>query len=201
MWNDQCVLVKAVHSKFQQHQHSPILAGVAPSNRSSQVSTASSSSLPQLKHDPWASFVPTSQPSFPTSWKANTVTQPAAQRQIDAPTETKFKQQNERISELQSQFDDLKAKVIQRDEQSQAFEKRVDGEFQLVRKEIATQVGQMSQNFQHSLETALQRQDAQMNTSFDELKQMLRQSQMPNPQKKAKAKHPEGKEDDDMDQF
>ncbi len=54
----------------------------------------------------------------------------------------------------------------------------------------------MSQTFQSSLERALQKQDNQMNTSFAEIKQIIRQGQQPNPQKKAKAQHPQPTEDD-----
>lgn len=48
----------------------------------------------------------------------------------------------------------------------------------------------MSQTFQSSLERALQKQDHQIESSFAELKQIMRQSQQPNPAKKAKAQHP-----------
>jgi len=197
MWNDQCILVKAVNTRMQ-HKTSPVLAGAIPNDRLSQVSSGSSQTHDSYgNYDPWGKYSPTMMPGTNGSFKfPNASTQSA--RQVDAPTEAKFTQQNERISKLQSDFDELKTQVMKRDEQAKSFEQQATAEFKLVRSEMANQVSQISQNFQHSLETALKRQDAQMSSSFDELKQLLCRSQT-NPQKKAKAAKPGGEEPEGKD--
>ena len=94
---------------------------------------------------------------------------------------------------------ELREQVGQREKEAVNFEKKVESEFKTVRSEVANQFQQMSQTFQSSLERALQKQDHQIESSFAELKQIMRQSQQPNPQKKAKAHHP-AKNDEDMNQ-
>lgn len=72
-------------------------------------------------------------------------------RHVDAPTEARFKQQDEQVTKLQDAMKELREQVVQREKDAAIFEKKVESEFKTVRSEVANQFQQMSQTFQSSL--------------------------------------------------
>ena len=189
-WNGRSVLAKPIQAKNQQ-KTSPILAGDIPKNRASEANNnAQVNRDPWLQVDPWSKYVASStlQNNMPAvksqPHHANSA------RQVDAPTEAKFPNCKMRsrnfVNMLKKETKKpwcLRKKLNQN---SKVFDPRSLLSFNV----------HMSQTFQSSLERALQKQDNQMNTSFAEIKQIIRQGQQPNPQKKAKAQHPQPTEDD-----
>ena len=196
-WNGQSVLIKPVKSKESQ-KLSPIVAGDIPRNHAAEAKSSSQMIRNAgLNTDPWANYVATSLPSQSQQPLKLPATVATTTRHVDAPTEARFKKQDEEVSKLQDAMKELREQVGQREKDAANFEKKVESEFKTVRSEVANQFQQMSQTFQSSLERALQKQDHQIESSFAELKQIMRQSQQPNPQKKAKAHHP-AKNDEEM---
>lgn len=190
-WNGQSVLIKPIKSKGA-HKASPIVAGDIPKSRPHEPNASSQGNRePMLRSDPWSSYVGTANIANQGQQPKPTAAQAMIARQVDAPTEAKFKQHGEQVSQLQDAVKDLREQFERREKENAVFEKKVETEFRAVRSEVSNQFQQMSQTFQHSLERALQKQDHAMESSFAELKQIMRQSQQPNPAKKAKAEKPQ----------
>ena len=186
-WNEQSVLIKPVQSKAQ-HPISPVVAGHIPRQAEKPSGTSSANgSDPWNKTDPWARYTPVS--SNASVVQPRTAAPPAATRSVDAPTEARFQQQGEKVSQLAEAVKELQTKFDKREEESTRFEAQVHNEFALVRSEVSNQFSSMSKGFQVSMEKALEKQDRQMSQSFLELKQLIRMNNQPNPAKKAKAKH------------
>ncbi len=198
MWNNQSILIKPIKSKAQS-PISPIVAGsLPPKQTQGQGQTVTGISDPWTLNDPWSRFVPSTSSS---AMNAKTAAPPAANqaRCVDAPTEARFQQQSEKVSQLEEAVKEMQSKFDKRDKKSSEFESKVEAEFKMVRSEVATQIGNMSQSFQETMEKALEKQDKQMNNSFAELKQLIRLSSQPNPAKKAKVQ-PNMRDNDDDEQ-
>ena len=197
-WNEQSVLIKPVQSKAQ-HPISPVVAGHIPRQAEKPSGTSSANgSDPWNKTDPWARYTPLS--SNASVVQPRTAAPPAATRSVDAPTEARFQQQGEKVSQLAEAVKELQTKFDKREEESTRFEAQVHNEFALVRSEVSSQFSSMSKGFQVSMEKALEKQDRQMSQAFLELKQLIRMNNQPNPAKKAKAVHPQNVEDIEVDQ-
>lgn len=186
-WNGQSIMLSQVQSKYQS-KPSPVIAGNVPQmkgngNLKSKKEVGGEEGI--LITDPWANYTATTQgvpPVGRSSAVPNTIP-----RSVDAPTEARFKQTDNQIANLEKQVESLKQHVEKRDASDQAFQSNVTTEFANIRGEISQQVHSISAKFDQSLQHALSKQDAQIASGFDEVKQMLRCANQPNPQKKQRA--------------
>ena len=192
-----------VTSRIQISKPSPVIAGKMPQIKDGGKPKLMKNGVVEegiLRIDPWANYTATSNGSSSLG-KSSVVANPVP-RSVDAPTEARFKQTDNQIENLEKQFESVKKHVEQRDANDQVFQAKVTTEVANIRGEISQQVKAISAKFDQSLQHALSKQDAQIASGFDELKQMLRCANQPNPQKKQKAQpkqHPNDPDDPDED--
>ena len=193
-WNSSSILIKKVQSKHAVNP-SPIVAGKVSLSLHKQGEQQNRGATdPFLTSDPWMNYAPSSVANSRPFLKQ--VASVAAPRDVDPPTESRFKQQGEQISALETAMTELQSKIDQRDHQSKKFEQDVKDEFRKVRTEVSSQIDNVSKSFDQSLDRALRKQEASIEHSFSELKQLIRMSQGPLPNKKAKASKAADEKDD-----
>ena len=198
-WNGQSIMLSRVQSKYHS-KPSPVIAGKIPQIRDGGKPKLMKDGVVEegtLRTDPWANYTATSNGTSSVG-KGPVVANPAP-RSVDAPTESRFKQTDSQIANLEKQFESLKKHVEQRDSNDQVFQAKVTTEFANIRGEISQQVTAISAKFDQSLQHALSKQDAQISSGFDEIKQMLRCANQPQPQKKQRAQPKINPDDPDED--
>ena len=184
-WNSSSILVKKVQSKHAT-KTSPVVAGKIPPSSSNDVGNANRAAVDPLTiADPWKQYNASSSAGSRMTFR--NVGNLTAQREVDPPTETRFKKQGEQISALETAMTEIRSKIESNEQQQDKFQHEVRDEFKLVRTEVTNQIENVSKSFEHSLDRALRKQESSMDNSFAELKQLIRMSNQPLANKKAKA--------------
>lgn len=197
------VLVKWLAPRYHQRQ-SPVLASVKPVNQSMHKKSPDENQTQDgiFVNDPWANWnrpEGLQKPKFAADCSSH------KPRVIEAPLEDRFKKISEdivknnetydqKMQELQNQVQDLSNRFDTQDAHRQQYEESVKQEFAKVRSETTSQLQAMTRTFEQSLRSSLSKQDAQINSQFAELRNLLLQK--PNPAKKAKATKSGEKEED-----
>ena len=180
-FNGQTVLITKVPPR---HPPQPVVQSGSFSSRTSHTSTATGSNTgsdakidPWLQSDPWSSYRPTK--SGPISFTSTAATAPAP-RQLSGPTEKRLQAQEDRLRTLEEglhnlrvQGDERHAELVQQQQQdrqqSQAQTSQLSDRIALLSNDFTRQL-QLSVE---SLQGAQSQQQKQVQTSIDELKQLL----------------------------
>ena len=183
-WNGHSILVRAVNQQVVS-KSSPVVAGHIP-----KAGVGASASVNTFKsgdpyHDPWAQYrgsqdIQVVNASGPSNTRAA-----ANPRQVEAPIEQRFKAQDAKIDELSNQITQMKERAETNEKKDADFRSQVTTEFAAVRSEVDRHLTKMTENFEHSLERAMAKQDRSLGSSIHELKLLLQEKA--NPSKKARA--------------
>ena len=171
--NGKLVLVKEIQ---QSKPRDPpiILAGkVAIDSKSKQDVPRLTDPWLQQNEDPWLKYQPTQHtPSVASGSSASTV-----QHSMTDPSLAKrLKEQDDKITSLQSSLQDMKKIQQKQDIDNKTFQSDLDMRLKTMKAEVSDQFNGLSSKFEGSLQAALARQDSQINAGFSELKSLFMQS-------------------------
>ena len=193
-WGGKSIMIRQTNSKYEKPQ-SAVIAGFVKHDHDPKQGQKNEQEDVWLKagNDPWKPYKPTDGKQFghPGFVSANvpsrlTPTSHPPARQLDAPSETRFKQHEEQLGKLESALQGLQGQVEERTRQSIEFEQKVDRDISKLKTDVEKQVHSLTERFDASLEKALRKQDHQIHSGFDEIKQLIRKQTQVVPAKKAK---------------
>ena len=170
--NGRLVLVKQIQQS-QQRDPPVILAGkIASDNKAKSEMSRASDPWLQQSEDPWIKYQPLQ------SSVASTVSSVSTpQHSLSDPSlAKKLQEQDDKISSLQNSLQDLKKVQQKQDVENKHFQSELDGKLRTMKAEVSDQVTNLSSQFQSSLQSALSKQDSQIQSGFDELKSLFMQS-------------------------
>ena len=131
--------------------------------------------------DPWAKWIQNRNAEGPQS--TSSAVAPVT-RACQGPIEERFTAQDAKIDEMKNTMADITKRLDVAEQGKAEFKKEVDGQFAEVRQQVKTQVQDLTDHFDKTLDRAMRRQDSQLETSFSELKALI--LNRPLPAKKAK---------------
>lgn len=185
-WNGTSVLVKWINPRHAKSQ--VIVAGQAPKKpvpfELNNPQDSGNGSVP----DPWATHRANHGNHFATPGPGgNASVATASTRKVDAPLETRFKQQDdvfqqlktqtqEEITKLKGDITELKSTMTKTQQGMETVQKNTQSEFAAIRKETAVQFTTMQNTFQSSLTSSLQQHERHVSGQFEELKKLLQNS-------------------------
>ena len=165
----------------------PLIAG------STQVMNRPKAQPLELQDDPWANWIKThgstAQKSPPNTSSSNVA------RSCEGPIEQRFQKQDEQIAVLRESMRELHSRVEDSAQSNETFKQNVTTQLDDIKKDVKTQVANMSSQFEQSLDKAMRKQDTQLERSFAELKALILNK--PVPAKKAKIQPPPGDANED----
>lgn len=183
--NEQVVLVKPIQQSSQQSK--PIVLAGTSFGISAKDQEPSRANDPWLqdKHDPWLKYKQASghHSSLQSSANVSGTHQLTMQ---DPSLAKKLHEQDTHIKSLQQTVDELKVMQQKAEDNSVSMQQDMDSKFQKIRSDVSSQMQVLSNSFQHSLTSALAKQDKQINNGFDEIKALLASSMAESSAKKQK---------------
>lgn len=174
-WNNTVVLIEWAQEKKLQHAP-PVLAGRLPKT-DKQISDATD---PWMHEDPWTKYrnrqdagVAASSHRLPVP--PNVAANNAAPRVTEGPIEERFKTQDAKMEKLQRTMEEMSTRMDQQEQHAKTLESNIKTQVNQIQTDVTSQVGSLVKIFEDSLQRAMNKQDKQLQDSFDDLKTMITQ--------------------------
>lgn len=181
-WNSKTIMLQEVRTKHDKSADIVVAGNIPKPGRKQGIPYSANCGAmidPLQINDPWAN----SSYSRPMpNQNANAAS--AANRSIQAPTESRLQNQDEKIAKLESAMTELKNAQETHVQQMGCFEKQIHSDLAKNRREFETQIQAMSSKFERSLEKAVTKQESQMATGFSEIKELLAKNNRPKRKKR-----------------
>ena len=179
-FNDQPVLVQRMPGKAASQP--VVCAGRVPPPPDIK---APGNEDPWIQTDPWKQYLQKLRPGEASTGPAS--------RQLAAPTEEKFKEQDLRFQQIEATLKEVQQGQSSIAADHQKFRQEVQAEVSTVRSDLGKFSAEIDRQMKANVEamqSAHLLQQQQMNAGFSELKALLEQQQRPQRQVKREAQHP-----------
>ena len=171
--NGKLVLVKEIPQN-KQREPPVVLAGkIAIDTKAKHDVNRGNDPWVHHSEDPWIKYLPSQHSQNGVAIASQASVQHSMQ---DPSLAKKLKEQDDRIEALQHSLKDMKKSQQQQEANNKSFQTDLEGKLKTMKTDVSEQVSNLSSQFQHSLQSALARQDTQINAGFAELKSLFMQS-------------------------
>eukprot|EP00435_Cladocopium_sp_Y103_P053164 s137_g17.t1 len=188
-WNGKMMLLTWNSDQIKKDVR-PILAGHVQGLHKSKAEVVTQGD------DPWANWYKNH--GNPANATASTAVAPPPARPCEGPIEQRFAEQSAQFNELKVTVAEISRRMDTADEGRAELKKEMQTQISEVRDNVKSQMQTMTKHFDATLDSAMRRQDRQLESSFAELKALFQNR--PLPAKKARVEKPKKDEEEELEE-